>query len=255
MSDGNGGSLATTTFNLTVTPTNDNPVLAINTGLTVAEAAVALIDSSVLQVTDPDAGDTLTYTIVSGPTNGALSPAASFTQAQIDANAVSYTHDGSETLSDSFSFSVSDGNGGTVGTTTFNLTVTPTNDAPELGLTSLPPGAINQPYEVNFTPSDADTGDQLTVLIVGGTSWFSSLVKENDGSWTLSCTLTSAEVGTNSIVLRVEDDGNPALSHQVTLSLLVPGLPSVPTLGPGGALILLILLGLAAYHTLRRRTA
>ena len=114
---------------------------------------------------------------------------------------------------------------------------------------------MNQLYEVNFTPSDADTGDQLTVLVVDGAGWLSSLVAENDGSWTLSGTPTSAEVGTNSIVLRVEDDGNPTLSHQVTLNLMITGFPSVPTLGPKGMLLLLVLLGMAAYHTLRRRTA
>ena len=193
VSDGNGGSLATTTFNITITPTNDNPVLAINAGLTVAEAASASIDSSVLQVTDPDAGDTLTYTVVSGPTNGTLSPAASFTQAQIDASAVSYTHDGSETVSDSFSFSVSDGNGGSLATTTFNITITPTNDNPVLAINAVLTLAEAASAIIDSSVllvTDPDAGDTLTYTVVSGPT---------NGSLSPAASFTQAEIDANAV--------------------------------------------------------
>ncbi|MCC5526821.1 hypothetical protein [Vibrio lentus] len=54
--------------------------------------------------------------------------------AQLAAGEVTFKHDGSETTSASFDVNVEDGNedGSTPVDSTFNLTVTPVNDAPEL---------------------------------------------------------------------------------------------------------------------------
>ena len=54
----------------------------------------------------------------------------SFTQADLNAGRVIYVHAGSELPGDSFQFSVADPVGGTIGTTTFTITVSPVNDAP-----------------------------------------------------------------------------------------------------------------------------
>jgi hypothetical protein len=90
-----------------------------------------VIGNALLQVSDPDLpGDTLTYTVTSAPATETLNLGASFTQAQIDANGLSYLHDGSEVTSDGFTFSVSDGNGGSIGSTVFALTLTPVHPAP-----------------------------------------------------------------------------------------------------------------------------
>ncbi|WP_032549114.1 cadherin-like domain-containing protein, partial [Vibrio crassostreae] len=64
--------------------------------------------------------------------NGVAS--SSFTVAQLAAGKVTFKHDGSETTSASFDINVEDGNedGSTPVDSTFNLTVTPVNDAPEL---------------------------------------------------------------------------------------------------------------------------
>ncbi len=48
-----------------------------------------------------------------------------FTQADIDAGRVVFVHKGAAATSDSFTFTVSDGAGGTIGATTFTLTVAP----------------------------------------------------------------------------------------------------------------------------------
>ena len=79
----------------------------------------------------------MTYTVTTQPANGrlALSAApgtaiASFTQDDIANNRVVYVHDGGETASDSFGFTVSDGVGGALAGQVFNFTVTAVNDAP-----------------------------------------------------------------------------------------------------------------------------
>jgi VCBS repeat-containing protein len=130
-------STAPTTFALSATPVNDPPVLARNTGATVNEGGTRTISQNQLRVTDVDTGnDNLVYSVTTAPGNGRLElntnpgvAVTSFTQADITAGRVRFVHDGSETTSASFGFSVSDGNT-TLGGNTFNFTVNPVNDRP-----------------------------------------------------------------------------------------------------------------------------
>jgi hypothetical protein len=134
------GNSSTQVIGVTVTPVNDAPSLVTNTGSTVAEGGTDTIDASELAVTDLDnSAAQLTYTIGTGPVFGRLElttapgvAATTFTQADIAANRLIYIHNGSETTSDSFSFAVNDGAGGSVGTTTVTLTITPVNDTPTI---------------------------------------------------------------------------------------------------------------------------
>ncbi len=111
---------ARTTIN--VNPVNDPPT-AVADALTVNEGSVNTLD---LAINDTDADDGLdltSITIVSGPTNGAIT--------NINTNGtVEYTHNGSETLSDSFTYTIRDLAGATSNTVTVSLTITPQNDAP-----------------------------------------------------------------------------------------------------------------------------
>ena len=76
-----------------------------------------------------------------------------FTQADIDAGNVTYDHDGSETISDSFDFNVDDGAGAN-SSGTFNITVTPVNDEEVL--------ATNTGTTVN----EASTGNVITTTML-----------------------------------------------------------------------------------------
>ncbi|HOE63528.1 MAG TPA: cadherin-like domain-containing protein [Candidatus Sumerlaeota bacterium] len=119
---------------------NVAPTLVNNSPLTVLEGGSGTITTSLLRATDPEQGASqLIYTIGITPIRGTLKKGAAalgaggtFTQADIDANSITYTHDGSETTADSFTFTVSDGQGGTIPSTVFNINVTPVNDAPVL---------------------------------------------------------------------------------------------------------------------------
>jgi VCBS repeat-containing protein len=138
----NDGTLVSNTVASTVNvaAVNDAPVLAANTGATVAEGGTVTLTGAMLTVTDADnTAAQRVYTVSSGPANGRLERSVapgvaitSFTQADVDANLVRYVHDGSETTGGDFTFTVSDGAGGTLGATVFAITVTPVNDAPTL---------------------------------------------------------------------------------------------------------------------------
>ncbi|MCS7467714.1 Ig-like domain-containing protein, partial [Stieleria sp. ICT_E10.1] len=137
---GSGGGTDQTigTVNVDITAVNDEQVLATNTGDTVPEGSVGnTVATAMLETTDVDNTDSqLVYTVDAVPTNGtlyrlgsALNVSDTFTQADIDAGLITYDHDGSETTSDSFDFTVDDG-AGTTTSSTFNWTVSNVNDAP-----------------------------------------------------------------------------------------------------------------------------
>jgi archaellum component FlaF (FlaF/FlaG flagellin family) len=108
-------------FIFTITASNAAPVLATNAGLTLNALTTASISAGRLTVGDVDnAAAELTYTVATAPAQGALSLGGSFTQADIDAGLLSYTHTG--VGSDTFSFNVGDGTN-TIGLYWFNITV------------------------------------------------------------------------------------------------------------------------------------
>jgi hypothetical protein len=127
----------TQTVTVNVTDENDVPVLNLNAGLSVVEGGNVIITSTELSVIDEDeTPDEIQYSIVDPTTAGRLEltddpgiSISSFTQADIDNNLLRFLHDGSE-ADDSFTFSISDGSGGTIGTTLFSITNLRVNDAP-----------------------------------------------------------------------------------------------------------------------------
>ena len=161
---------------VSVTPVNDVPVLSANAGLTVNEgAAGTAITAAKLAVSDVDnTAAQRTYTLVSTASNGtlwvdsdgngtvngaesALGINGTFTQADIDSGKLKYSHNGSETTSDGFSFTVSDGSGGTLSSTTFAINVNAVNDAPTV-TASGGTAAFTEASDIASTPVIVDSG-------------------------------------------------------------------------------------------------
>ena len=85
-----------------------------------------------------------------------LGVGGTFTQDDIDSGRVTYDHDGLETVSDSFDFSLADGgeDGATADTGTFNITVTAVNDTPLVGTNT------------GMTVSEGSTGNGITTAML-----------------------------------------------------------------------------------------
>lgn len=116
------------------------PTVSTNTGATVNQGSNITIGSALLASTDIDNSESsLNYKITSLTTHGTLTNintahtytlGESFTQADIDAGYIKYTHDNSTNFTDSFTFTVNDAYLSTT-SNTFSFTVTPSNHAPQ----------------------------------------------------------------------------------------------------------------------------
>ncbi|MBL1173643.1 beta strand repeat-containing protein [Pantanalinema sp. GBBB05] len=167
------------TYALTVS-VNNLPVLVTNTALTLSEGTTATLTNTLLSATDNDnTAAQILYTLGSLPSRGslllngvALTTGSTFTQLDLnDGTRLRYNHNGSETPTDSFTFTISDGSGGTIATNTFSITVLPVNDAPVLtvptGIQAAEQNANAAIVGVSVTDPDAANGE-ITVTISAG---------------------------------------------------------------------------------------
>ncbi|MCP4410660.1 MAG: DUF4347 domain-containing protein, partial [Gammaproteobacteria bacterium] len=146
--DGNGGT-DVQTISATVTDANDAPN-AVNDSATVYEGDVVTIDLA-NNDSDPDnALDLNSIVITSAPANGSLLVNGDGT--------VTYTHDGSNTVSDSFNYTIKDVSGETSNAASVTLTVTPTFDQS---------ASIAENTQI-VTSVSGDDGDVHVYQIVGG---------------------------------------------------------------------------------------
>ncbi|MCP5056670.1 MAG: tandem-95 repeat protein, partial [bacterium] len=106
---------------LTINPINDSPT-AIANAASVDEGASVVIDLASNDTDPDDALDLTSIVITSAPANGSLVDNGDGT--------LTYTHDGSETIGDSFSYTIDDASGATSNVASVTVTVTPQNDAP-----------------------------------------------------------------------------------------------------------------------------
>jgi len=152
ISDGNGET-DTATVTITVDPVNDEPVAQGDSGATDEDLSVTLdvLDND----TDPD-GDALTVQSVTQPDHGSVTS---------DGARVTYVPDPGFNGNDAFSYTVTDGSGGT-DTATVQVSVATVNDAPVAENDS---GATDEDLSVTLDVLDNDTdpdGDALTVQSV-----------------------------------------------------------------------------------------
>jgi len=123
-------------FTLSITDSDEAPVLSANTGRTLNEGGTIYLSNVSLLAQDAETGpEGLFYQLTALPTHGnllrdteALTLGERFSQTDVAERRVAYVHDHSDSTSDSFAFSLSDGTHLLEGQ--FSLTIVPVDDTP-----------------------------------------------------------------------------------------------------------------------------
>ncbi|WP_238383204.1 tandem-95 repeat protein [Rubripirellula obstinata] len=199
------------TSSLTVTPVNDAPVAVDGTASTDEDVAITAGDLTA-DVTDVDSTG-LTYVTLTQPTDGTL---------VLNGNgSFSYTPDANFFGSDSFTYRVLDGSGGS-DEATVNITVTSDNDLPTADDQSVSVDE-NTPVAIVLTGSDVET-DPLTIFAVVDQPTSGTL---SGTAPNLTYTPNANFFGSDSFTFTVEDaDGG--VSSTATVSISVGSVNSTP---------------------------
>jgi T5SS/PEP-CTERM-associated repeat protein/VCBS repeat-containing protein len=155
----------TATVSITVAPVNDSTPVANNDTIAVDEGGTATllaggVASLLANDTDADLpNDGLSATLAQGPAHGSLTLNADGT--------FSYVHDGSETTSDSFTYTVKDSAGHVSSPATVSITINPVDDAPTIISNAAAAVAENSTVVTTVAATDPEN-DKLTYTIIGG---------------------------------------------------------------------------------------
>jgi len=191
-------------INYQITPATDNtPPTAVNDAVTTDEdtainAIVVLANDS-----DPD-GDTISISDFTQPTHGASGSNGDGT--------LTYTPDANFNGTDSFAYTVSDGNGG-ADTATVNIIINPVNDAPVANDQAVTLSEDETVY-ITLTATDID-GDTLTYQIVTGPSHGTL----NGQAPVLNYTPSQNYNGIDTFTFKVNDGSLDSNTATVTLSI------------------------------------
>ena len=208
ISDGNGG-FDTATVMVTVTGVQDAPA-ANDDGATVAEDSVANVINVLANDGDAD-GDALVVDSVSQGANGTVVN---------NGTSVSYTPNPDFFGTDSFTYTISDGNGG-LDSATVNITVTNINDTPVANNDNY---NMNQDTTLNVpapgvlgNDTDADS-DPLSAVYVGGNGPNNGMLTLNpDGSF--SYTPNPGFTGMDTFNYISNDGGDDSNVATVTITI------------------------------------
>ena len=194
----------TATVSITVNPVNDAPTAA-NDAFT-ANEDTQLAGNVLTNDTDVD-GDTLTATLVNGPSHGALT---------LNSNGTfTYTPTANYNGTDSFTYTATDGTA-TSNTATVSITVNAVNDAPTAVNDS---ASTNQGVALNGNVLTNDTdidGNTLSATLVAGPA-HGTVALNSNGSFTY--TPTANYNGTDSFTYKATD--GTATSNTATVSITV----------------------------------
>ncbi|MDZ8104294.1 MAG: Ig-like domain-containing protein [Nostoc sp. DedQUE12a] len=224
----------------------NSPPTAVDDNATTNEDT-AISGNVLANDTDPDTGDTLTVSAVNGNTANVGTEIALTSGALLTQNAngsFDYNPNGQfeslavgATASDSFNYTISDGNGGT-DTATVTITINGVNDAPTVAniiadQTTLEDGFFSFTVPAN-TFADVDAGDSLTysATLANGNplpAWLTF----NANTRTFSGTPDDPNNGTISIKVTATDTSNASAND--TFNLTVTPVNDAPVAGDDSA--------------------
>jgi Ca2+-binding RTX toxin-like protein len=212
--DGHTGGTDTGTVNVTVTPVNDDPNAEDDLFTTSAGGAVDVLAND----TDVD-GDALTITTPAPP--------AAHGTVTCTVASCTYTPTSGYTGPDSFSYSISDGNGGT-DSATVNVTVEAGANQPPDAVNDTATATTEVPESIDVLANDSDPdGDALTVSAVTEPAHGTAVI--TDGGTTVTYTSDAAYTGADTFDYTIGDGngGTDTATVNVTVEEPAPNIAPV----------------------------
>src|SRR5215831_15372107 len=248
--DDHHGGLTSQVVNITITGTNDAPVItsgpqsgAVSEGD--GQSPASMSASGQVTFSDADTSDTHSLTVSAAATYGTASvdPNGTWHYTVSDSGAVNALAAG-EQLADSFTVQVDDHHGG-LATQQVAITITGTNDAPVItsgpqsGAVSegdgQPPASTSASGQVTF--SDADTSDTHSLTVSAAAAYGTASV-DADGTWHYTVSdsgavnaLAAGEHLADSFTVQV-DDHHGGLASQV-VNITITGTNDAPVITSG----------------------
>jgi len=228
VNDGNATSAAAT-VTITVTAVNDAP--------TASTQSANVDEDGSIQITlaGNDLEDSaLTYAIVAQSANGSLS---------LSESTATYTPNADYNGSDSFTFTVSDGQL-TSSAATVSITVTGVNDAPSF--TKGSDQTVNEDagaqsvsvWTTGISEGPSESGQTLTFLVTNSNNALFSVQPSIDATGTLTYTPAADASGVATMTVKLQDNGGTAnggvdTSAEQTFTLTVTGVNDAPSFTKG----------------------
>ncbi len=234
VSDGNGGT-ATGLLTVTINGVNDNPA-AVDDSESITENTVSKTSTVALLNNDSDVeGDAITVSAVEGETDADTDVVGSYGTLNWSTDGTYvYTLDNSnstvnalnvgDNITDSFNYTISDGNGGT-SSAQLIVTISGANDAPvaDVETVTVPEGDA---VTINLADGDTDADGTIDLgsMVMSSTS-HGTLVDNGDG--TVTYTHDGSETNSDSFTYTIKDNDG-AVSNEVTVDITVTAVNDAP---------------------------
>ncbi|MFO0813068.1 MAG: Ig-like domain-containing protein [Gemmatales bacterium] len=215
--DSNGHTSSEAAVTLTITPVNDLPI-AVNDTATVAEGGTVSIPVAAND-SDPDGTLNLASILITQlPAHGT---------ATVNSNGtVTYVHNGTETTTDTFKYTIKDNSGFASEAATVNITITPVNDAPvAVNDTATVEQGSSVIIPVSTNDTDADGTIDLTSIVITTQPTHGTLTVNADGTVTYLHSGTGTATDTFAYTIK---DNNAATSNAATVTITVTPLNQAP---------------------------
>ena len=211
--DTDDGTSNEATVNITINPINDAPVANNDIVSNVVEDITYPINVLGNDSDIENGINSATVSIASAPGQGTVSvdPAT---------GVISYTPGTNYFGNDSFTYSVSDNEGGSSNPATVTITVSNVNDAPTIDSSAISTVEEDALYEYQVAASDIDNGDSLTINSSTPLPSWLILSDNGDGSANLVGTPDNDAVGEYDINLTVTDGSGASDTQAFTLTVI-----------------------------------
>ena len=232
----NFGVAASSTAKVTVTGTNDAPVVTSGTQAGAAQEDSIVTASGQFSATDVDDGAQLTWSVVDSANGGygtlAVAAGGQWTYTLANGSAAVQSLSAGESHADVFTVQVSDGQGG-VATRQVTINVTGSNDGPVV-TSSVQAGLVQEDSTLSVTgqvtASDVDHLDVLSYAVQGSAqgTYGALSVNSSTGQWTYNLAngsaavqgLSAGEVHNETFTVQVSDGHGGTTSQQVTVTVV-----------------------------------